>query len=304
MTPHGKSSPATQPAPVTIILMTLNEAHQLPDLFRNIEGFASKVYVVDSYSADQTVSIALEHGATVVQRRFQNFSDQWNFALQKLPIDTPWTMKLDPDERLTETLKDSLRQWMQRPESDVNAFQLRIRLWFMKQPLPAVLDIVRIWRTGRCRFNPVLVNEHASVDGPIVLPQGEIEHHDSPDLEHWWNKQNKYSTAEAITAFQQSALAEEPRLFGSSMQRRMWLKRNFFRIPFRYPLLFLHCLFFRGAWRAGRVGWIWAHLRCDVMRMQEYKLFEMKRMGKVPQRLVHGHGAPDPRVAQCNDPID
>jgi hypothetical protein len=304
MSSTGKTSLAKQPAPVSVILMTLNEAHQLPELFKNIEDFASKVYVVDSYSADQTVSIALAHGATVVQRRFRNFGDQWNFALQKLPIETPWTMKLDPDERLTEQLKMSLREWMSKPYSQVNAIRVRRRMWFMKRPLSAVLDEVRLWRTGRCRFTPVLVNEHPIVDGPIAMAQGELEHHDSPDLEHWLNKQNKYSTAEAISAFQGSALADEPWLFGTSLQRRMWLKRNFYRLPFRYMLLFLHCLLVRGAWRAGRVGWIWSHLRCEVMRMREFKLFEMRQIGRVPEPRVHGHGAPDPRVPHCDESID
>ena len=50
------------------------------------------------------MDIALRHGVYVVQRKFDGFGDQWNFALQ-LPIAAPWTMKLDPDERLTDELK-------------------------------------------------------------------------------------------------------------------------------------------------------------------------------------------------------
>ena len=36
-------------------------------------GWAREVFVVDSYSADDTVSLALRHGARVVQRRFRGF---------------------------------------------------------------------------------------------------------------------------------------------------------------------------------------------------------------------------------------
>jgi len=43
-----------------------------------------------------------------VQRRFRGFGDQWNFALRELPITAPWTMKLDPDERLSDTLKQEI----------------------------------------------------------------------------------------------------------------------------------------------------------------------------------------------------
>jgi Glycosyl transferase family 2 len=41
-----------------------------------------KVFLVDSYSQDDTVDIALRHGVHVVQRRFKGFGDQWNFALR------------------------------------------------------------------------------------------------------------------------------------------------------------------------------------------------------------------------------
>ena len=47
-------------------------------------------------------------------------------------------------------------------------------------------------------------------------------------------------------------------------------------MPFRYLLVFLYCLFGLGAWRAGRVGVMWARLRSDVYRMRDYKLAEMK----------------------------
>jgi hypothetical protein len=48
-------------------------------------------------------------------------------------------------------------------------------------------------------------------------------HLDSPDLEHWLDKQNKYTTAEAIADYNYDALADKPRLLGTVLQRRMWV---------------------------------------------------------------------------------
>ena len=175
-------------APVAIVLISLNEAHNLRQVLQNISGWAQEVFLVDSCSQDLTVDIALEFGVHVVQRRFQGFGDQWNFAL-KLPITAPWTMKLDPDERLTDELKASIDTIIAADCAD--GIILERRLWFMGCVLPVKQPILRLWKTGNCRFTDVAVNEHPLVDGTIVKAQGYMEHHDSPDLDHWLVKQNR-----------------------------------------------------------------------------------------------------------------
>ena len=265
-------------------------------VLENLEGWAQEVFLIDSYSQDDTVDIALKKGVHVVQRRFRNFGDQWNFALRELPITAPWTMKLDPDERLSDELKASIAEAIVQGRHD--GISLDRQLWFMEEPLPIRQELVRVWRTGFCRFTDIAVNEHPIVEGPILHVAGELAHHDSPDLDHWLEKQNRYTTAEAIIAYQGSALADDPRLFGSSLQRTMWLKRNFDRVPGRYTLLFLYYWLIKGTWRAGWVGYAWARLRADVMRLIEYKRREMALVGRLPVKRRYGPGQPDPRVSQ------
>ena len=103
-------------------------------------------------------------------------------------------------------------------------------------------------------MSAVSVNEQLLVDGRVDKLNADIEHHDSPDLDHWLEKQNRYTTAEAVIAHNGSEMAETPNLFGSSLQRRMWLKKNFYRVPFRYSLLFAYYWLIKGTWRAGWVG--------------------------------------------------
>lgn len=283
-------------APVAVVMISLNEGHNMEAVCRNLAGWAQEVFLVDSYSRDNTVDIALHHGVHVVQRRFRGFGDQWNFALRELPITAPWTMKLDPDERLTNELKREIVDVVS--STDYDAFFLKIRLRFMGRPMPVWLNLLRLWRTGRAIISDVIVNEHIKVMGRIGSLQYEIEHHDSPDLEHWLEKQNRYTTAEAIMAYNRFPLAEIPRLLGSHLQRRMWLKKNFHRLPLRFFILFLYHWLWRGAWRAGWVGYAWARLRSDVSRIKEYKWREMELTGRVPTKRFYGPGEPDPRVPQ------
>lgn len=282
--------------PIAVVMISLNEAHNMEAVLENLAGWAQEVFLVDSYSQDETVTIALRHGVHVVQRKFHDFGDQWNFALEQLPITAPWTMKLDPDERLTDTLKNEIKNKLEGGTAD--GYMCSIRLFFMGKGLPVKLRLLRLWRTGAATFSRVKANEHAQVAGVVGELSSCIEHMDSPDLEHWLDKQNKYTTAEAVAAFQGQRLAAEPRLFGNALQRRMWIKKNYMRFPFRYIAMFLYHYLVMGAWRAGWVGYAWSRLRCDVYRLWEYKLREIRITGRLPLKRPNGPGTPDPRVRQ------
>jgi glycosyltransferase involved in cell wall biosynthesis len=258
-------------------MISLNEAHNLPEILDNLEGWAQEVFLLDSFSADETVEIARSRGVNVTQREFDGFGSQWNAALN-LPVTAPWTMKLDPDERLSEQLKKELEKAFFL--TDASGLSIERRLWFMRRPLPISQTITRAWRTGRCRFTDVEVNEYPIVDGEVRHVFGYMEHLDSPNLHHWLSKQNMYSSAEAKRRSEGGDTAFPPRLWGSKMERWMWLKSNFDLIPFCFTLIFFYYFFYKGLWRAGWEGFVWSRLRADILRIQKYKLMEHIKINK------------------------
>lgn len=281
--------------PVTVVMITLNEGHNIPEVLANIRGWAQRVLIVDSYSRDGTVDEALTGGAEIVQRRFRGFGDQWNFAISGLPIDTPWTMKLDPDERLSLDLKARIQEAIADPS--VGAISFRRRWWLLGGPLPIHDVVLRLWRTGECEFSDQLVNEHPVTKSNPRIVNGFMEHLDSPDLDHWLEKQNRYSTAEAITYVQdQNPVSLSQALRGERWQRSMWIKRNIYRLPFWESFLFLYFFAFRGLWMAGPRGAAAARLWRDCHRWRWMKIREMQRTGQTHIKPVHGHGLPDPRI--------
>jgi hypothetical protein len=78
----------------------------------------------------------------------------------------------------------------------------------------------------------------------------------------------------------------------------MWMKKHFGELPFRYFFFFLYNWLWLGAWRAGWVGYAWARLRSDVMRLIQYKRREMDLTGRLPVKRHYGPGQPDARVRQ------
>ena len=280
--------------PVAVVMISLNEGHNMEGVLKNISNWAQEIFLVDSFSQDDTIDIALKYGVHVVQRRFNGFGDQWNFALNNLPITCPWVMKLDPDEIITDNLKKSLEGLMLNNNCD--GINIERRLWFMGSILPVTQIILRLWKTGSCKFTEVEVNEHPLVPGKIECADGYLEHHDSPNLDHWIVKQNNYTTTEAINQYNNGNLAVPSNFFGSNLERRMWIKEVFWKVPGRYTLLFVYHYIILGAWKSGKVGWIWSHLRVEVYRYWGYKKIEMDITGKVIKKIPDQSGEWDERV--------
>lgn len=259
---------------LTVLFITKNEEYHIGAAIDNVADVAEAVYVVDSGSTDRTVEIAESKGATVVYHKFEGFGAQWNFALS-LPIKTAWTMKMDPDERLSESLKPEIRRAL-KSARDVTGFEFDRVLWFMGRPMRGWKDcVVRIWRTGSCRFTTVSVNEHPIVSGRVSCLKGRMEHLDSRDLFHWIDKQNKYTSQAAAARLSGTGYAVRPQFLGTKLARRMWFKRLFFRLPFRYGLMFVHLYFGKSLWREGWTGYHCALLRIWARRLVEEKMLEV-----------------------------
>lgn len=287
-----------KPLPISVIIITLNEERSLGRALESTVGVVEEVYVVDSGSTDRTVDIALEYGVKIVQREFTNFGDHWNWALNSLPITTPWTMKMDADEQFSSGLVQELTQLFEDGPSH-DGYTVQWRLWFMGTPLHAITDITRLWRTGRCQFSDVTINEHPLVDGTTGRLQGILEHHDSPDLHAWMEKQNRYTSMEALARYNQEELSVQPSLFGDKLQRRMFFKKHFLKMPFRYQIWFCYYYFFRGAWKDGHIGFVWSHLRVEATRLKYLKIEEMQ-IKKCPLQITKSHHrfTLDPRVSE------
>ncbi|RYE37463.1 MAG: glycosyltransferase family 2 protein, partial [Sphingobacteriales bacterium] len=104
----------------SFIILTYNEETHLPRLLNSIKGLKAKVYIVDSFSTDSTLEIARAYGAEVFQNKFINHPLQWKFALDKIVINTPWTIGLDADQIVTPELYNLLLNFEDDPNDEIN----------------------------------------------------------------------------------------------------------------------------------------------------------------------------------------
>lgn len=256
--------------PISIVLITLNEAHNLKSIIPCLTSSFNQVVVVDSFSTDGTIDYLSNTSVDFYQRTFHNFSDQWNWAISHTNISQPWTMKLDPDERLTPNLLNDISNHIKTRPNQALAF--RRRLWFMQKPLNYYDNVLRLWPSGHCHFSNVLVNEHPIVSVPIVTSMSHLDHLDSPNLFHWVAKQNTYTDMEASALL--SPIVQLNNCKSLAYTLKMALKRNFFKIPGFYLLLFVYLYVFKCVFLSGYVGFSWCLMRVYVYKLRELKYRE------------------------------
>lgn len=283
--------------PITVMIPTLNAEGHLNELLDSIEPYVEDIFIVDSFSIDKTVDIALARGIKIVQRHYVNSSDQFQWMLDKLPVKSDWIFFMAQDERFSESLVTDLRKLFDGgiPVS-VDGYTVRWRLWFMGEPLHATSDNLRLLRRGKCKVSQVACNEHFMVPGKVGRLSGILEHKDTLSLHEWYEKQNLWTTREAIQRVKPPSEDEMPRFWGNSLQRKAFFSLVLRKVPGGRLVRFFYYYLKFGAWRDGRTGVVWAMLRGWVIDVVDLKAEEMRRQG-VPKKLPEGrHGTYDPRV--------
>jgi glycosyltransferase involved in cell wall biosynthesis len=106
---------------ISIVVIVRNEAIALPGCLASVAGWADDLVVVDMESTDESVNVAIAHGARVFAHQPLSYADPArNFALGLARGD--WILMLDPDERVPRRLKSRLVECTQLPCDVVQIF--------------------------------------------------------------------------------------------------------------------------------------------------------------------------------------
>lgn len=255
-------------ADITAIVLTKNEEKNLPDCLRSLEGFARRVVVVDSGSADATRDIARAAGADVLEHPFENYARQFNWALDNAGIDTAWCLRLDADERLTPALAAELEALMAaHAHDDVNGIVMQAWLYFMGRKLTHVKDMKRklmVFKTGVGRIEDRNMDEHTLLSrGRSVEAKERFLHHDYKDMAHYINKLNWYAGREVRDYFAfKEGRGEKGGLDAANQATRNRKFGLYYRLPmfWRCWLLFIYSYVFRGGFLDGREGFLYHYM--------------------------------------------
>ncbi len=181
--------------PVTVVIPTFNEEKLIAQAI-TCAKFANEVLVIDSYSTDGTVEIAKELDCTVLQRKFDNFSNQKNYAISQAKND--WILVLDADEYLTYELRKELIDAVKDPEHIV--YKMPFKNYFLNRFIDYGSNgnkiKMRFFNRNYCKYQG-LVHEQLVCKGSTGVFQGKILHYTYKDLLHFFEKKNQYSQLQA-----------------------------------------------------------------------------------------------------------
>jgi glycosyltransferase involved in cell wall biosynthesis len=205
---------------ISVILITKNEEHNLPDCLSSLQGLADEIVVIDSGSSDKTVEIAKNFGAKVhISQSWPGFGLQKNAALELAQCD--WVLSLDADERLTPQLIVEIRSAIKDP-SGKQCFEIPRSSWycgrFIRHSGWSPDYVARLFLRGKARFSEDLVHERLICNGPTGQLKEPMLHFSFLDYSQVIKKMDRYSTAAAIQAFSRGKRAT----FGSAIGNGLW----------------------------------------------------------------------------------
>ena len=185
------------------MIITLNEAANLPRTLVSVKGLGEIVVVDSGRSTDATVEIAGLAGARVFNETWKGFGAQKNSAIAKATGE--WILSLDADEEVSPPLRREIETFL-AGEPQFAAYRIKRLNHFLGSPLrhggywpdPKL----RLFRRGTASFEERPVHETMRCDAPVGELHGHLIHHCYPTLEDYREHMQRYSTiaAEALVA--------------------------------------------------------------------------------------------------------
>ncbi|MBN1890675.1 MAG: glycosyltransferase family 2 protein [Thermoflexales bacterium] len=193
---RNPKSETHNPKSLLAIILTLNEERHIAACIDSL-AWVKQVLVFDSFSTDETIAVAHQHGALVIQHRFENYAQQRNAALAAAPP-TEWVFFVDADERATPDLAAEIRQIIQAGPAVAGYYVPRHNYLFGHLTLGGGYypDYqMRLLRAGHARYERP-VEEVAVLDGPTAHLKNVLIHYNYDSLAQFHTKQRRRAALE------------------------------------------------------------------------------------------------------------
>jgi glycosyltransferase involved in cell wall biosynthesis len=262
--------------PVTVTVITKNEAHCLADALRSV-SWADELIVVDAESTDDTVAVARRFTDRVFIRPWNGYSEQKDHAASLARND--WILSLDADEEVTPALAQQIRQTL-AGEPDARGYRV-LRLNFHLGCWIRTTDWypdyqLRLYDRRTSHWNGRVVHESVTVQGPVKHLSGELLHHPYRDLSEQLSKMDLYATLSA------------------EHMRRRGARATLTGLIAHPPLAFLRNYVLKRGFTDGKAGLIISLVNSYYVMLKHAKLWEMERSTSKKADRDPSAGMPSP----------
>jgi len=283
-------------------ILTYNEELHLKRLLDSLAGLDAPVYILDSGSTDDTLNIAQNYGAMVLEHPFENHPLQWDFALKNFTIKTPWVICLDADQVVTPELQQKLSNFRDEDFAGVDGIYFNRKNYFKGQWLKHggyyPFYMLKMFRYGKgySDLNENMDHRFIVAGKTILWKDGHIleENLKENNIRFWIEKHNRYSdlvAREEIERMQKvRSQTIKPNFWGTPDERTARLKQVWWQLPLyvRPMLYFLYRFIFRLGILDGREGTIFHFLQGYWFRLiVDIKIDEIRKQEKTANEARH-----------------
>lgn len=257
---------------LSAIVLTKNEQLHIRRCIENLLPICEKIFVIDCFSNDKTISICKEYEKVfVIQRDWPGlYSIQFNWAIDNCPITTKWTIRMDADEYIMPEDREKLLLFLNTVNDSQNALSLVCNRYFLGKRIchggVGSVRLTRVFRTGKARCEIRNMDEHIILsEGGIVASNIRFADNNMNDISWWTMKHIGYAGREAsdlveiITGNSNSSTNG----LNSDAAKKRRLKIKYARKPlfWRSFAYFCYRYFFMLGFLDGKEGFLWHFLQ-------------------------------------------
>lgn len=242
---------------ISIIIITYNESHCIENALNSVYNNFSEIVILDSFSTDTTIDICKKYTDKVFFRKFDNFCNQRNYAINNITFKNDYIFFLDSDEIVSKDLINELKT--------INIYEFdsynvkRKFYWYgtwMKYGGYYPLYLMRIGNKNKIYYQGT-VNEHMIVkNGKTYNLNYHISDLFDKPFKLWVKKHLFYSKLEAEKHFEKNTYFTE--------NYKKWRKYPLLIRPF---FLFIYRYFYKHGFRLGINGLFYIFFHALIYRI-------------------------------------
>lgn len=220
--------------PLSIVILTKNESAQIGRCLNALKGLSDDILVIDSGSTDNTVHLASEAGAHVINVEWKGYSATKNFGNEQAAND--WILSLDADEEMNDTLRNSIQAIFSKPLNFNTAYSIQRKMMIGEKVLRhgSVSNEFRTRlfnrKTARWNDNEVHEDIEFSSEVNVLKLDGFVWHYSFKDHADHLERLEKYAQLSASQLYKNGKQISWIKLYLSPLFN--FIKNYFFKAGF------------------------------------------------------------------------
>ena len=248
--------------PLSVIILTKNEEHNIGDCLESVVDWADEVIVMDDESSDRTVELAQRYPVKVFKRKMENEGRHRNWAYAQSRNE--WVLNLDADETVTKDLQEEIRSSLSDAKFESYSIPIKtyIGKFWVKHCGWYPANKLRMFMKSKQWYEEAEVHPRIANFITCGLLTRDIIHKGYPNFSHFIEGFNRQTTLEAIKWIRDNRKVSLGKVIWKTLDR------------------FFRTFLYKQGFKDGFVGFMVAYFAGAYQIISYAKYWEMKRSPK------------------------